>query len=252
MASKGQKHFLGLLPLLAYFPAPSPPGRCPGLCAFWTFWPFPQQEVYNVTGPSEMLMMYAQWEPDNYSITYVNAVNGTDYIVNTNPTSYTYITGTINLTAPTKFGYEFVGWTWEGQTTPTKSAAISQGSTGNKTFTAHWARATALELTQDIGGYTMVDGQIITGSGGANTHITIADGATVTLNGVDIRSIVDDTDHSWAGITCLGSATIILGLPGSSVTLYGLSFSQIFCHFASILSGSYLSIAILYHIFRGN
>ena len=169
-----------------------------------------QQEVYNVTGPSEMLMMYAQWEPDNYSITYVNAVNGTDYIVNTNPTSYTYITGTINLTAPTKFGYEFVGWTWEGQTTPTKSAAISQGSTGNKTFTAHWARATALELTQDIGGYTMVDGQIITGSGGANTHITIADGATVTLNGVDIRSIVDDTDHSWAGITCLGSATIIL------------------------------------------
>ena len=168
------------------------------------------QEIYNMTSPSEIATLYAQWEPDNYSITYVNAVNGTDNIVNTNPTSYTYITSTINLVPPTYFGYEFVGWTWEGQTTPTKSATIPQGSTGNKTFTAHWTRATTLELTLDISGYTMVDGQSITGSGGANTHITIADGATVTLNGVNITTITDDSNHRWAGITCLGSATIIL------------------------------------------
>ena len=56
---------------------------------------------------------------------------------------------------------------------------------------------------------TIKDGYTVTGTLGANVKISIADGATVTLDGVIING-VDDSDYSWAGITCLGDATIIL------------------------------------------
>ena len=61
--------------------------------------------------------------------------------------------------------------------------------------------------TNDI---ELQDNLTISGSGSKDIHITIADGATVTLNDVDITNITNDTSHSWAGITCLGDATIIL------------------------------------------
>ena len=57
--------------------------------------------------------------------------------------------------------------------------------------------------------YTAVDGETLTGTLVNNVEISIADGATVTLDGVSINA--DGTWHSGhAGITCLGDATIIL------------------------------------------
>ena len=53
------------------------------------------------------------------------------------------------------------------------------------------------------------DGDVLTGTLGANVKISIADGATVTLDGVTING-VNDMNYEWAGITCLGDATIIL------------------------------------------
>ena len=53
------------------------------------------------------------------------------------------------------------------------------------------------------------DGDVLTGTLAANVKISIADGATVTLDGVTING-VNDNDYKWAGITCLGDATIIL------------------------------------------
>ena len=57
----------------------------------------------------------------------------------------------------------------------------------------------------------LLNGHILTGTGGAETHVTIADGATVTLSGVNITSIADNDSHAWPGISCLGNATIVLG-----------------------------------------
>ena len=67
-------------------------------------------------------------------------------------------------------------------------------------------------LTESVpnGDLTLYDSQTLTGTGDKNTHVTIADGATVTLSGVDITTIRNDDDHQWAGITCEGDATIIL------------------------------------------
>ena len=61
--------------------------------------------------------------------------------------------------------------------------------------------ATVTEATTVGNGYT------VTGALGANVQISIAEGATVTLDGVTING---ENDGDWAGITCEGDATIIL------------------------------------------
>ena len=58
------------------------------------------------------------------------------------------------------------------------------------------------------GEYVAVDGEVLTGTLG-KFKISIADGATVTLNGVTING-VNDEKYPWAGITCLGKCKIIL------------------------------------------
>lgn len=77
------------------------------------------------------------------------------------------------------------------------------------TLYAQW-RHPYIPLNSSSGNFELLDGNVLSGTGGMDTHITIADGATVTLYNVNITRIVDLTDHSWAGITCLGDATIIV------------------------------------------
>ena len=165
------------------------------------------------------LTLYAQWTPIAYNITYVNATDGADYVTNSNPKTYTFVSNNITLKEPTRIGYNFIGWTYEGQDTPTKNVTITKGSHGDKTFTAHWEVGT-VTLTSKVGSFTIVNGQKLTGTGGSDTHITIEDGATVTLSGVNITGIKEDNDHYWSAITCLGDATIILA-EGTTNTLKG-------------------------------
>ena len=74
-------------------------------------------------------------------------------------------------------------------------------------ITGTWAQ-TIVTLTESTGEVTVGNGYVLTGTGGANTRVKIAAGATVTLRDVDITNIADY--KYWAGITCLGNATIIL------------------------------------------
>lgn len=50
---------------------------------------------------------------------------------------------------------------------------------------------------------------VLTGTLQANVKITIADSATVTLDGVTIKG-ESNNSYDWAGLTCAGSATLIL------------------------------------------
>ena len=70
--------------------------------------------------------------------------------------------------------------------------------------------ADVVTLTSATGDVTLTDGAVLSGTGGADTHVTIADGATVTLMGINITDIPNDGSHRWAGINCAGDATIIL------------------------------------------
>ena len=156
-------------------------------------------------GNLDSMTLYAQWTIIVYAITYNldGGRNGSG-----NPLSYTIESGTITLAEPRRIAHAFDGWTYDGQETPVRNVTIPHGSAGDKTFTVHWTPISTAELTSDCEAYTLLDGQTLTGTGGADTHITIADGATVTLSGVDITAI--SWNHAWAGITCLGDAVIIL------------------------------------------
>ena len=57
--------------------------------------------------------------------------------------------------------------------------------------------------------YKAKDGDVLTGTLGANVKIAIADGATITLSDAVINGF-NDSHFAWAGINCLGDATIIL------------------------------------------
>ncbi len=62
-------------------------------------------------------------------------------------------------------------------------------------------------ITED---YTASFRETLTGTLGANVKISIADGATVTLDGVNINGSGSWTSGNYAGITCAGDATITL------------------------------------------
>lgn len=79
----------------------------------------------------------------------------------------------------------------------------------------------SLALVTDLGtikaDYTAQDGETLTGTLKVASYpvkISIADGATVTLAGITINGIhggaEKDHPYPWAGLTCLGDATIIL------------------------------------------
>lgn len=67
-----------------------------------------------------------------------------------------------------------------------------------------------VNISKLTGVYQAQDGDVLTGKGNADTHITVADGATVTLKGCDITAILNDESHQWAGITLEGDGTIVL------------------------------------------
>ena len=66
-----------------------------------------------------------------------------------------------------------------------------------------------IDLSTLTAAYEAQNGDVLTRTLGANVKISIADGATVTLDGVTING-VDNWNYEWAGITCEGDATIIL------------------------------------------
>ena len=69
---------------------------------------------------------------------------------------------------------------------------------------------------------TAQDGDVLTGTLANNVKISIADGATVTLDNASINADGTWTSGSYAGLTCLGDATIILK-DGTTNTVRGFN-----------------------------
>ena len=78
-----------------------------------------------------------------------------------------------------------------------------------KIYNINRAAPVVTNLSTINANYTASNGETLTGTLGADVKISIADGATVTLDGVTING-THSTSYKWAGITCLGDATIIL------------------------------------------
>lgn len=80
--------------------------------------------------------LYAYFVITNYTITY-NLNDGT--VSGSNIQSYNIDTATFTLINPTKPGYDFIGWTGTDITTPTMTVTITEGSIGNREYTAHYS-----------------------------------------------------------------------------------------------------------------
>lgn len=106
----------------------------------------PQPTVVLPKGTTGDKMYFANWEVNSYAITLDtsggNALDNIRYTVKSDP---------IKLPTPTRVGYNFVGWTGEGITTPQTEVIIPTGSTGNKAYTANW-KAIEYTITLDTNG----------------------------------------------------------------------------------------------------
>ena len=88
-----------------------------------------------------------------YVATVYNITYDYDLGIASNPTTYT-VEDEVVLKAPIKLGYNFTGWTWEGQTEPVKNVTIEVGSFGNKAYKANYELAN-VALTYDLDGGTV-------------------------------------------------------------------------------------------------
>ena len=85
--------------------------------------------------PADVTKLTAQWTVHQYTITY-DLVGGT---VEGNPDTYTIETVAFTLKNPTKSGYTFTGWSGTGLDGENNmTVTIPKGSTGNRSYTAHW------------------------------------------------------------------------------------------------------------------
>ena len=102
---------------------------------------------YGTTGD---LHYKAEWRLAEYTINMdLNGGSGKEKVV------YTITDEDFELPTPTRNGYEFVGWTGEGITTPQTSVKIPKGSTGNKAYTANW-QVIEYTITLDTNGGPVV------------------------------------------------------------------------------------------------
>ncbi len=98
-------------------------------------WMLDGKEFNFSTAIVKNITLTAKWTIVPYSVEY-DLGGGT---VSGNPTDYTVESDDITIIAPQKAGYDFLGWTFDGQTEPQKDIVIAKGSTGNKAYTANWA-----------------------------------------------------------------------------------------------------------------
>ena len=110
----------------------------------------PQPNVTIPKGSTGDKTYIENWELTEYNITMdLNGGSGQEKVI------YTMTDEDFELPTPTRNGYEFVGWTGEGITTPQTSVIIPKGSTGNKAYTANW-QVIEYTITLDTNGGPVV------------------------------------------------------------------------------------------------
>ena len=106
----------------------------------------PQPNVTIPKGSTGDKTYIENWELTEYNIAMdLNGGSGQEKVV------YTMTDEDFELPTPTRNGYEFVGWTGEGITTPQTQVIIPTGSTGNRTYTANW-KVIEYTITLDTNG----------------------------------------------------------------------------------------------------
>ena len=135
-----------------------------------------QTTVYVIQGSTGNKSFIAQWTPKEYNL-YYNLDNG--QLSAANPQIYTIETETFTLNNPSKTGYAFAGWTLTGETEPQLTVTIPTGSTGNRSYTAHWMLYTYAITYNLTGGSLGTDNQ---GEPITNPETYTVETGDITLN----------------------------------------------------------------------
>ena len=138
---------------------------------------------------------WAKWEINQYTITY-DLAGGT---AEGNLDTYTVETGAFTLKNPTKSGYTFTGWSGTGLDGENNmTVTIPTGSTGNRTYTAHWRYNGSghsysyytIKATAGTGGSISPSGNVSVREGRDQTFtITLDKGYAVSNVKIDGKSI---------------------------------------------------------------
>ncbi len=120
------------------------------------------------------LRLYAKWSIINYSIEY-NLNDGKLATGKSNPVEYTVETADIILENPTRYGYEFVGWRYKGDSdvSANKNFSIKKGTTGDLSIVAVWKALDTYTVSYDANGGT---GTVETQSKYKGESLTISSG----------------------------------------------------------------------------
>ena len=171
----------------------------------------------------------ANWQRNEYAITY--NLNDGSFGVDSegnlnpdpNPASYTYDSSDILLVNPTKTGYTFLGWEYNGIVST--STVIKNHSTGDRTYTAIWEKAN-YTIT-----YTLNGGVV----SGTNPGSYAVDSANITLNNPAREGY---TFEGWVG-TGLSAASKNVVIPSGSIgnRQYIATWTPVSYSISYILSG---------------
>lgn len=118
------------------------------------FYPDGAEFISDKAEDGAALTLYAQWEMEEYAITY-DLAGGT--MLGENPEVYTVGTESFTLKEPQRTGYIFLGWTGSNGTVPEKTVTIPKGSHGDRAYTANW-KPEIKTFTFDPNGGTWEDG----------------------------------------------------------------------------------------------
>lgn len=100
--------------------------------------------------------LYAVWTADNAAVTY-DLDGGVLPEGKANPVIYT-VDDTFTLVNPEKTGYKFVGWTGTDIVGVCKDVTVAKGSSGNRSYVAHWEKEN-YSITLDLNGGNLPEGK---------------------------------------------------------------------------------------------
>ena len=145
--------------------------------------------------PEVVTTLTAQWTVNQYTITY-DLAGGT---VEGNPDTYTIETVAFTLKNPTKSGYTFTGWSGTGLDGENNmTVTIPKGSTGNRSYTAHWRYNGG-----DGSGYSYYTIKATAGAGGSifpSGNVSVREGRDQTF------TITPDKDYAVANVKIDGKS----------------------------------------------
>ena len=103
----------------------------------------------------------------------------------------------------------FTAYYGAGNANSVTKTVTSRTLARNNIYPVNLRMGTAKSLAALTADYEALNGDVLSGTLDGNYQVSIAAGATVTLDGVTING-ANDENRQWAGITCAGDATIVL------------------------------------------